>query len=254
MTVTPAGKPVLPLPPWKRTMEPPAPPHLTVADLVRPRQLAALLDESPSTLASEGYEELLVSPGKDRDAISLYSRPYGEVPGVNEYLCIGEAPVTADTMFRVLMDAEYRLTWDTSCEKHTNLENYASEENITHSLNYWLVKYPFPLSRRDYCYERITQFEPGAGDKPDVYYLVTAAAKSPKAPEIPKFVRVVTSRTAYALRSAVRDDGKPMCRFVYTAIDDPRGAIPKWVITLLATKTFPSVMKGMFEACQNYKK
>lgn len=237
-------------------MEPPSPPHLTLADLDRPRELSDLLDEKPGHRL-EKYEKLMSSPGTDRDAITLFSRPYGKVAGVREFLCVGEAPVTAERMYDVLIDADYRLAWDTSCEKHETIERYPTEESIeestTHSLNYWVIKYPFPLSRRDYCYERITQVVPGTGGEPDMYYLVTAAAKSPKAPTNSKMIRVVTNRTAYALRSVVRDDGKPMCKFVYTAIDDPKGAIPKWVTTLLTTKTLPGIMKGMFRACDDYK-
>jgi hypothetical protein len=218
---------------------------LTAEDLQATRAMEALIDD-PAAPAAHGYEKLMSSRNGDTDMLVLYARPYAGNPAIREFLCIGGAPVTSAAMFDVLMDAEYRVQWDSSCAAHSELQTFPAGEGMTHSLNHWVVKYPCPLSKRDYCYERFTQAVPGAQD---MYYLVTQAVVSPLCPEASKVVRVLESKTAYCLRQQHRPDGKPFCQFAYTAIDNPRGNIPNSIVSFLTSKTLPGVMKSLYDAC-----
>lgn len=221
-------------------------PTLGPEALDAPRALAPMLDGAPPPAA---YAPLAKHDRGPADRWELYSRPVDGRPSLYEFLCVGTAPISAREMFDVIMDAEYRLRWDSSCAKHNQLQVFPPpSETGTHSLNYWVVKYPFPLSKRDYVYERVTEQDADGG-----YVLATAAAHHPDKPETSKHVRVVDSKTAYVLRpeseEAVRKHG-PHCRFVYTAIDNPRGMIPSSIISLITSKTLPSVMAAMYKAAR----
>lgn len=230
-----------------RAMSAPPPPTLSAAALDAPRALAPLLDGVPPPA---GYERLASHARGPADRWELYSRPVAGRPALSEFLCVGTAPVAARAMFDVIMDAAYRLRWDASCAAHTELAVFAPPGKAgTHSLNHWVVKYPFPLSKRDYVYERVTAEEAGGG-----FVLATAAAHHPARPETSKYVRVVDSKTGYVLRPASEEEMAahgPHCRFVYTAIDDPRGVIPSAVVSFITSKTLPSVMDGMYKAAKD---
>jgi START domain len=222
-------------------------PTMTAACLETPRALEALLDGGPDAAAAGGWKMLTDHRESDVNNWVLYSRPSSDRPAIREFLCVGVAPVAAKTMFDVLVDAEYRLKWDTSCALHEDLEVFKPAlATQTHTLSYWAVNYPWPLVKRDYVYERITEATSDGG-----FLLATQAALSNARPETSKCVRVHDSKTAYCLRPSKEGSGKGThCRFVYSAIDNPRGAIPPAVVSFLTSKTLPSVMNGLYTACK----
>lgn len=226
-------------------------PTLDPAALDAPRALSPLLDGAVPPPA--GYTLLTTHARGPVDRWELFARPVAGRPALSEFLCRGTAPVSARAMFDVIVDAAYRLQWDASCAAHTQLAAFATAAKThTHSLNHWVVKYPFPLSKRDYVYERVTAEEEDGG-----FVLATAAADHPDKPESAKYVRVFDSKTAYVLRPASEEDMRtrgPHCRFVYTAVDDPRGSIPSSIVSYVTSKTLPSVMDGMYKACNDREK
>lgn len=228
-------------------------PELSSESLDAIRALASVLDDSSALKALDaGYEQVYASNKSPRDDMILLSRPHPS--GVCEFLCIGTAPVEVHAMFDTIADATNRPSWDPYCTEHRLLCTFPSPAGTSHTLNYWVSKYPSPLRKRDYVYERITEAVPhNLGKKPSSYFVATTAVKSQVVPEDSKIIRVVDSQTAYCLREGPTHEGQPSCRFIYNGFDDPRGYIPKPIINFFATKGVPSILQSMYRACTERK-
>lgn len=227
--------------------------ELTPASLDPVRAYAELLDSDVTIVPpGKGYQQVHSVCNSPRDSLQLWSRPHPS--GVCEFFCVGTAPVDVHAMFAKIVDAEDRPKWDPYCVEHRLLRTFPAPEGMTHSLNYWLARYPTPLRKRDYVYERITQAMPReVANSPSIYLVVTTAVKYQGMHENPRIVRVSDSKTAYCLQEGPRHGGKPSCRFIYNGFDDPRGFIPKPIVNYFATNGVPTILQNLYEACSKQK-
>jgi START domain len=208
-------------------------PVLNGGDLDKVKEQARLLDDrSELDAANSGYVKLLSANHAPNDVLDIWSKPHPS--GVHEYLVLGRAPVRARVMYDVLMDEAYHTEWDSHCAELRRLDNYPvlPSSGITHALNYWVVKYPSPLRKRDYVYERLAE-KPHPDHEHDVkgsmYYFATRTVESNQMPEASRIVRVTDFQGCYCLRDSTVDELKPICEFLYIALGTPsQSTAPPW--------------------------
>jgi len=105
---------------------------------VEHNQISSLPGEKWETLVNHGSVVALRSPAKD---------------GLFAYVLLGELDLTPEQLVAVNKDLKYRNTWDEFAKTLTEVEVI----DKTTSVVYWRVAYPWPMSHRDYMYQRLFQ-------------------------------------------------------------------------------------------------
>nr|XP_006216483.1 phosphatidylcholine transfer protein isoform X1 [Vicugna pacos] len=188
-------------------------------------------------VAGAGWELLLETLG-----LSVY-RLLDQQTGLYEYKVFGvleDCPpaVLAD----VYMDLDYRKQWD------QYVKELYEEGCNGQAVVYWQVKYPFPLSDRDYVYVRQRQELDFEGQK--VHVILAQSTSVPQFPEKSGVIRV----KQYKQRLAIQSDGKRGSKVFMYYFDNPGGQIPSWLVNWAAKNGVPNFLKDMAKACQNYPK
>ncbi|KAM8825127.1 phosphatidylcholine transfer protein [Synchiropus picturatus] len=174
--------------------------------------------------------------------VKIY-RLHDEVTGLYEYKVFGSlASCAPELCAAVYMDLTYRKHWD-AYVKELSEEEFDGQKAI-----YWQVKYPFPLSNRDYVYVRERRILERDGRK----VWVVLAKSSPDTPcaEKSSVLRVKDYKQSLAMES----DGGPGTRMFMRYFDNPGGMIPAWLVNWAAKTGVPGFLKDMQKACDNYKK
>mmetsp|Transcript_8942 Transcript_8942/g.23426 ORF Transcript_8942/g.23426 Transcript_8942/m.23426 type:complete len:228 (-) Transcript_8942:74-757(-) len=181
-------------------------------------------------------------PTKENDALWLWRKPMPS--GAFEYCVFGGVPYSAATLQAVNNDFEAHKAWDSSAgEMYMKRKLDASSE-----LCYWEVKYPWPMSSRDYAYVR--RIETSRNEHGVRVVMYSRAAQDAELPEKSKLVRVVDYHSA----TVIEADSPSSCKFLYFMYEDPRGSIPKSVVNFFVSRSLPSFMKALHKACANYDK
>ncbi|XP_072339984.1 phosphatidylcholine transfer protein [Scyliorhinus torazame] len=136
------------------------------------------------------------------------------------------------------MDLEYRKQWD------SYVKELYEQECDGQKVIYWEVKYPFPLSNRDYVYRRERHDLDVGGRK--IWVIVAKCV--PGLPAKSGIIRVEDYHQTMALES----DGKKGTKVFMHYFDNPGGMIPAFVINWAAKSGVPSFLKEMQKACANY--
>uniref|UniRef100_H3C8K5 Phosphatidylcholine transfer protein n=2 Tax=Tetraodon nigroviridis TaxID=99883 RepID=H3C8K5_TETNG len=165
-----------------------------------------------------------------RPETGLYEyKVYGALSGCRPELC-------AD----VYMDLAYRKSWD------KYVQALREEDFGGHSAIYWEVKYPFPLSNRDYVYVRERRDLDVDGRK--IWVILARSSPETPCPERSGVVRVRDYRQSVALES----DGGQGTRVFLNYFDNPGGMIPTWLVNWAAKTGVPGFLTDMQRACSNY--
>ncbi|NXC65636.1 PPCT protein, partial [Anhinga anhinga] len=161
--------------------------------------------------------------------------------GLYEYKVFGRL---ADCSPRLLvdfyMDLDFRKRWDRYA-KELYEETYDGEKVV-----YWEVKYPFPLSNRDYVYIHECQEMDINGRK--IWVVLAQGVSVPQCPERSGIIRVKN----YKQNLAVESDGKTGSKVYMCYVDNPGGRIPSWLVNWAAESGVPAFMKDAVKACRNY--
>ncbi|XP_039097110.1 phosphatidylcholine transfer protein isoform X2 [Hyaena hyaena] len=163
--------------------------------------------------------------------------------GLYEYKVFGvldDCP--PDLLADVYMDLDYRKQWDQYVK-----ELYEKECN-GETVVYWQVKYPFPMSNRDYIYIRQRQELDMEGRK--IHVVLAQSTSVPQFPERSGVVRV----NQYKQSLAIESDGKKGSKVFMYYFDNPGGQIPSWLINWVAKNGVPNFLKDMAKACKNYRR
>jgi hypothetical protein len=82
---------------------------------------------------------------------TVYRRPAQDRnPSLYQYRSMGGwKDVNPDTLAHVYLDLDFRKKWDKNMQSH---QYFVPEEDGGHSGNHFEMKYPWPLSNRDYAY------------------------------------------------------------------------------------------------------
>ncbi|KAK1331346.1 hypothetical protein QTO34_009299 [Cnephaeus nilssonii] len=140
----------------------------------------------------------------------------------------------------VYMDLDYRKQWDQYVK-----ELYEKECN-GETVVYWEVKYPFPMSNRDYVYIRQRRELDVEGRK--IYVVLAQSTSVPQFAERPGVIRV----KGYKQSLAIESDGKKGSKVFMYYFDNPGGQIPSWLINWAAKNGVPNFLKDLAKACQIY--
>ncbi|XP_026942920.1 phosphatidylcholine transfer protein [Sagmatias obliquidens] len=174
--------------------------------------------------------------------ISIY-RLLDQQTGVYEYKVFGFLEdCSPDLLADVYMDLDYRKQWDQYVK-----ELYEKECN-GEAVVYWQVKYPFPMSNRDYVYVRHRRELDHEGQK--IHVILAQSTSVPQFPEKSGVIRVKQYKQSLAIQS----DGKRGSKVFMYYFDNPGGQIPSWLINWAAKKGVPNFLKDTTKACQNYHK
>ncbi|NXP45631.1 PPCT protein, partial [Heliornis fulica] len=142
----------------------------------------------------------------------------------------------------VYMDLEFRKQWD-KYVKELYEKTFDGEKVI-----YWEVKYPFPLSNRDYVYIRECREMDVDGRK--IWVVLAQSVSVPQCPEEPGIIRV----KSYKQTLAIESDGKTGSKVYVYYFDNPGGMIPSWLVNWAAQSGVPTFLKDIQKACHNYSK
>ncbi|XP_042564713.1 START domain-containing protein 10 isoform X2 [Clupea harengus] len=157
---------------------------------------------------------------------SLVRRDRHERPRKCRMVC---KDVSADTMYDVLHDIEYRRKWDTNVIETFDI----GKLTVNADLGYYSWRCPKPLKNRDVI--TLRSWLPMGTDSIIMNYSV----KHPKYPPKKDLVRAVSLQTGYLIQR----QGPSACTLIYLAQVDPKGSLPKWVVNkssqFLAPKVSP---------------
>ncbi|KAH1183123.1 hypothetical protein KIL84_004615 [Mauremys mutica] len=120
------------------------------------------------------------------------------------------------------MDLDYRKQWD-QYVKELSEKIYDGKRII-----YWEVKYPFPLSNRDYVYLRERRDMEVDGQK--IWVMLAKSVSLPQCPEKSGIIRV----NSYVQSLVLASDGKTGSKVYMYYFDNPGGMIPSWLINWAA--------------------
>ncbi|XP_053552675.1 LOW QUALITY PROTEIN: phosphatidylcholine transfer protein-like, partial [Bombina bombina] len=154
--------------------------------------------------------------------IKIY-RLYDEQSGLYEYKIYGALEdCSPELCADVYMDLNYRKQWDQYVKALQ--EDTSGEDKVI----YWEVKYPFPLSNRDYVYVRERRNLDIDGRK--IYVILAKSVTVPHCPEKSGIIRV----NSYKQSLAIESNGKNGCKVFMCYFDNPGGMIPSWLINWAA--------------------
>ncbi|XP_008995577.1 phosphatidylcholine transfer protein isoform X4 [Callithrix jacchus] len=163
--------------------------------------------------------------------------------GLYEYKVFGVLEDCSPTLLAdVYMDVNYRKQWDQYVK-----ELYEQECN-GETVVYWEVKYPFPMSNRDYVYLRQRRDLDVEGRK--IHVVLAQSTSVPQLGERSGVIRVKQYKQSLVIES----DGKKGSKVFMYYFDNPGGQIPSWLINWAAKNGVPNFLKDMARACQNYLK
>ncbi|CAN9505008.1 unnamed protein product [Ophioblennius macclurei] len=172
--------------------------------------------------------------------VKIY-RLYDPETGLYEYKVFGAlATCSAELCADVYMDLMYRKHWD-GYVKELYEKDFDGRSAI-----YWQVKFPFPLSNRDYVYVRERRQLDVDGRK----IWVVLARSSPETPceERGGVLRVKDYKQSIAMEA----DGGGGTRVFMNYFDNPGGMIPAWLVNWAAKTGVPGFITDLQKACSGY--
>ncbi|KAM5274829.1 phosphatidylcholine transfer protein [Ctenodactylus gundi] len=176
----------------------------------------------------------------ETSGVSIY-RLLDQPTGLYEYKIFGVIKDCSPALLvDVYMDLDYRKQWDQYVKELYEVECSGV------SAAYWEVKYPFPMSNRDYVYIRQQRELDVEGRK--IYVVLAQSTCLPQLPEKPGVIRVKQYKQSLAIES----DGEKGSKVFMYYFDNPGGQIPSWLINWAAKNGVPNFLKDMVKACQNY--
>ncbi|XP_038563315.1 phosphatidylcholine transfer protein [Micropterus salmoides] len=172
--------------------------------------------------------------------VKIY-RLYKKETGLYEYKVFGVLTTcTPELCADVYMDLTYRKDWDNYVK-----ELYEKDFNGQTAI-YWEVKYPFPLSNRDYVYVRERRDLEVEGRK--IWVILARSSPETQCAEKSSVLRVKDYKQSLALES----DGACGTKIFMNYFDNPGGSIPTWLVNWAAKSGVPGFLTDMKKACSNY--
>ncbi|XP_029998069.1 phosphatidylcholine transfer protein [Sphaeramia orbicularis] len=169
-------------------------------------------------------------------------RLYDQETGLYEYKVFGVlSTCTPELCADVYMDLEYRKKWD-GYVKELYEKDFDGQMAI-----YWEVKYPFPLSNRDYVYIRERRDLDVDGRK--IWVILARSSPETPCPERSNVLRVKDYKQSVAMET----DGGSGTKVFMNYFDNPGGNIPTWLVNWAAKSGVPGFLKDMQNACSKYK-
>ncbi|XP_053676400.1 START domain-containing protein 10-like [Anopheles nili] len=152
------------------------------------------------------------------------------------------ADVTADIVFDVLHDPDYRKVWDSHM--------LASEEigilNVNNDVGYYAMSCPPPLKPRDFVLQRSWLDTGPQGEQ----MLLSRSVPHKNYPPKKGYVRAMSYITGFVLRT--NENSKTGCILKYVAHCDPQGTLPPWLVNKVTHTLGPRMVKDLKKAALGY--
>ncbi|XP_058060506.1 START domain-containing protein 10-like [Anopheles bellator] len=150
--------------------------------------------------------------------------------------------VTADVVFDVLHDPDYRKVWDSHM--------LASEEigilNVNNDVGYYAMSCPPPLKPRDFVLQRSWLDTGPQGEQ----MLLSRSVPHKNYPPKKGYVRAMSYITGFVLR--MKENSKTGCTLKYVAHCDPQGTLPPWLVNKVTHTLGPRMVKDLKKAALGY--
>ncbi|XP_038556161.1 START domain-containing protein 10 isoform X1 [Micropterus salmoides] len=153
--------------------------------------------------------------------------------------------VTAETLYDVLHDTNYRRKWDTNMIDTYDIGRLTANADIGYYSCQFvsgLRKCPSPLKNRDFVTMR--SWLPLGND----YLIINYSVKHPQHPPKKDYVRAVSLLTGYLIQS----NGANCSTLYYLTQVDPKGSLPKWVVNRVSQFVAPKAMRKIYKASLKY--
>lgn len=175
----------------------------------------------------------------NKGGITVWTQGLEEGRSVHKMKCrMVSKDVSAETMYDVLHDIDYRKKWDTNVIETFDI----GKLTVNADVGYYSWSCPNPLRNRDVITLR-SWLQIGKD-----YIIMNYSVKHPKYPPKKDFVRAVSIQTGYMVQS----QGPSHCTLTYMAQVDPRGSLPKWVVNKSSHFLAPRAMRKIYKACLKY--
>ncbi|XP_058261052.1 phosphatidylcholine transfer protein isoform X1 [Hemibagrus wyckioides] len=163
--------------------------------------------------------------------VKIY-RLYNKETGLYEYKVFGTlSGCCPEVCADVYMDLDYRKQWDSYVKGNVRAELHEKDYGGQKAV-YWEVKYPFPLSNRDYVYIRERRDLQVNGRK--IWTVLARSSVVSNCPEKSGVIRVKDYKQTVAMES----DGAQGTKVFMNYFDNPGGNIPTWLINWAAKAAF----------------
>ncbi|KAM4716810.1 phosphatidylcholine transfer protein isoform 1-T1 [Anableps anableps] len=173
--------------------------------------------------------------------VQIY-RLYEQETGLYEYKVLGAlSGCSPELCADVYMDLMYRKYWD-EYVKELYEKDFDGQTAI-----YWEVKYPFPLSNRDYVYVRERRDLDIDGRK--IWVVLARSSPETACSEKKGVLRVNDYKQSVAMES----DGASGTKVFMNYFDNPGGMIPAWLVNWGAKSGVPGFIKALQKACSEYR-
>lgn len=175
----------------------------------------------------------------NKSGITVWVQVLEEERALHKIKCRMECKdVSAEVLYDVLHDVEYRKKWDTNVIETFDI----GKLTVNADIGYYAWKCPKPLKNRDVI--TLRSWLPMGKD----YIIMNYSVKHAKYPPKKDLVRAVSIQTGYLILGG----GPNNCTLIYLAQVDPRGSLPKWVVNKSSQFLAPKAMKKMYKACLKY--
>eukprot|EP00906_Rhabdomonas_costata_P022419 RCo032381 len=186
-----------------------------------------------------GWEPIIL-----RDDVQAWRKVSKENPALYEYKAKGRyTSLSPAELLLCHIDAGYRTAWDPYCLEVTPVDKQGDKEVM-----YWVVKYPWPLTNRDYVYYRRIFIDRAANR----IVLVTRTMIHPKHPEKEGCVRVLSFFSLWVVYPETTFEEKG-ARYEMLLFDDPRGNIPTSVLNWVFQAAVPQMISTVEKAALAHK-
>ena len=169
--------------------------------------------------------------------------------GLYQYYAYGTLPLSSRELADINFDVEYRKEWD-SYAKEIRVVGEEHHDETHQEQTYWEVAFPWPMSNRDYVFQRHrSQHRLGEEDKQH-HILISKGSSHPELPEKSGVVRVEKLLNLMLLSDVDED----RCEFKMLYFDDLRGSIPNWLTNWAVSKAVPAFLVSLVDAANKRKK
>jgi len=175
----------------------------------------------------------------DESDIKVWDKSYKDSPINAVKLFAKFEDVTAQVLYDVLHDPDYRKVWDDKMVEGFLIEQLDKFNDV----GYYSAKAPMGVTNRDWVNQRSWRV---IEDKE--YIIMNHSVAHSAQREKKGFVRANSILSGYLVRVAEKG-----CILLYITQNDPRGWLPAWLMNKVTKSFAPQIIDKMHKACLGYE-
>jgi len=175
----------------------------------------------------------------DESDIKVWDKSYKDSPINAVKLFAKFEDVTAQVLYDVLHDPDYRKVWDDKMVEGFLIEQLDKFNDV----GYYSAKAPMGVTNRDWVNQRSWRV---IEDKE--YIIMNHSVAHSAQGEKKGFVRANSILSGYLVRVAEKG-----CILLYITQNDPRGWLPAWLMNKVTKSFAPQIIDKMHKACLGYE-